>query len=354
MKKSAKIITGVITVGVLAALVVPRFLKPKEEAEPVPPPTVDIIQPSLGDIELFRGVTGKVEPADMIYVTPKLAGELKSVSVSAGDYVTEGQVLCVIDNKQIESAKITLDTTAVSLEDARTNLARMQVLYASGDISAQSYEQLVSSVKMAELQYESAKLNYDTQVEYSTITAPISGRVESSDIEVHDMVSQQSVICVISGEGDKSVSFYVTENIVQNMKVGDLIQIEKNGSDYSGTIIEVSSMIDASTGLFKVKASLEGADALATGTVVKLYVTSDKVSQVLTLPADTIYYNGGDAYVFTFDDGTVHKAPVEVGISDSEKVEILSGVDAQSQVITTWSPELYEGAPAVLNIPAQE
>ena len=39
---------------------------------------------------------------------------------------------------------------------------------------------------------------------------------------------------------------------------------------------------------------------------------------------------------------------METGISDSEKMEIISGLTADDFVITTWSPELYEGAPAVL------
>ena len=55
---------------------------------------------------------------------------------------------------------------------------RMQT-YAGGDISDQEYEEYQNQVKSARLQYESAKLNYENQVEYSTVTAPIAGKVES-------------------------------------------------------------------------------------------------------------------------------------------------------------------------------
>ncbi|MFR5600840.1 MAG: efflux RND transporter periplasmic adaptor subunit [Lachnospiraceae bacterium] len=230
------------------------------------------------------------------------------------------------------------------MEDAKTNLTRMEALFQSGDISAQSFEQIQSNVKMAQLQYDAAKLAYDTQVEYSTITAPISGLVESFNIEAHDMISQQTVICVISGEGSKAVSFSVTEQVVENLAPGDVIRIEKNGSEYEGTITEVSSMIDAATGLFKVKASVDQADALATGSMVKLYVTSDIAKDVMTLPVDAIYHDGGDSYVYTYDNGTVHKVFVESGIYDSERIQILSGVTREDQIITTWTPELYEGA----------
>ena len=116
--------------------------------------------------------------------------------------------------------------------------------YQSGDISQQQFEQAQTSAKMAKLQYDSAKLNYDNQVEFSTITAPIGGLVESFNVEVHDNVAQSNVLCVISGEGTKAVSFNVTERVITGLKVGDPVRIEKNGSDYHGVITELSSMVD--------------------------------------------------------------------------------------------------------------
>ncbi len=79
----------------------------------------------------------------------------------------------------------------------------MQILYDSGDLSDQEYEQYQNSLKSAQLQYESAKLQYDKQVEYSTITAPIAGRVESVDVDVYDRVSQSAQLCVIAGRGSE-------------------------------------------------------------------------------------------------------------------------------------------------------
>ena len=79
----------------------------------------------------------------------------------------------------------------------------MQILYDSGDLSDQEYEQYQNSLKSAQLQYESAKLQYDKQVEYSTITAPIAGRVESVDVDVYDRVNQSAQLCVIAGEGSE-------------------------------------------------------------------------------------------------------------------------------------------------------
>ena len=105
-------------------------------------------------------------------------------------------------------------------------------------MSQQAFEQVQSSAKMAQLQYDSAKIAYDNQVEFSSITAPISGKVESVSVEVHDNVGTQNIICVISGEGAKQVNFSVTERVVAGLHVGDTVIISKNGTDYEGTISE--------------------------------------------------------------------------------------------------------------------
>jgi len=353
MSKKTIFAAAAVIVVAVGAFVGHSYLTPESVPEAVAPPVIRAEQPSTGDIELFRSMTGTIEPADSVYVIPKAAGEITAVYVKTGDYVEEGQLLCEIDTKQVDAARLQMEAAEVALKDAKTNLDRMRVLYGSGDISAQAYEQVESGAKSAQIQYDSAKLAYDYQMEFSSITATISGKIESSSMEVHDMASQGSPLCVISSEGTKIVNFAVTEAILDNVKEGDQIRIEKGGSDYTGVVTEVSTMVDAATGLFKVKASVANGDALANGSSVKLYVTSDKAAGVMTVPVDSVYYDNGNPYVYTFDNGTVHKKDVETGISDSEKMEVLSGLAAGDFVITTWSPELYEGAPAVLETPQE-
>lgn len=343
MKKGIIITAGVVA-AVVAVVAVPKVLRSKVTLEEAPLPVVEVVKPEPATIELFRGLVGQVEPSDVVYIYPKAGGEVTDIYVKAGDMVEQGQEICKIDTKQVDAARLSMEAAKTAAENANATLARQQALYAAGDISPAAFEGVQTQARAAQIQYEQAKLNYDYQLEFSNITATISGKLESFNVELHDNVSSQVLIGVISGEGMKQVSFSVPEKIINQLHVGDTIRIEKNGSEYTGTISELSSMIDASTGLFKVKASVDNGEALPTGSSVKLYVTSDKAENVMTIPVDAVYYSGGDALVYICQDGEVHQVPVEVGIYDSERIQILSGIDNSAQVISTWSSELYEGS----------
>lgn len=342
MRKSA-VITGIIIAAAAAVVVLPKVLRTSAVIEEAAVPIVAVQKPQAGTIELKRSLVGKIEPSDVIYIYPKMAGEITEVFVKTGDVVTEGEAICTIDTKMVDSARLNLEAAQISLDNANATLERQRVLYAAGDISAATFEQVEAAAKSAQIQYDSAKLNYDTQMEYSNITATIGGTIESCEIEVRDMVSQQNLVCVIAGEGTKAVSFSVTEKVAGQLQVGDAMTVTKNGMDYDGTITDVSNMVDAQTGLFYVKASVEG-EGLTTGSTVNLSVTSDKAENVMTLPVDVVYYSGGNPYVYTCENGTVHRVPITVGIYDSELVQILDGITEDTEVITTWSSELFEGS----------
>lgn len=70
----------------------------------------------------------------------------------------------------------------------------------------------------------------------------------------------------------------------------------------------------------------------------------------MTVPVDCVSYSGGQAYVYTYDQaaGAARKVAIEDGLIGSERIQVLSGLDYSDQVITTWTKELYEGAPVQL------
>ena len=359
-----------------------RLTRPEEAVETTPLPTVSVTRPETASIGIETSLIGQMVPGDLYYVTPKAAGEIREIYVEQGDFVEEGDPICEIDNqKQIDAAKISLDSAQVSVDTyqdsvatAKTNLDRMAALLNTGDISSQTYEQTkaaydqaVAGLEGAKLQLEAAQLQYDTQVEYATVTAPVSGKIESESMEINALAAQSTQLCVISGDSAKKVQFGVTDRLLPAFSLGETIRVEKQGETYEGTISSISTMVSAASGLYPLEATVADNGAIPAGASVKVYFTSEKVEDVLTVPTDAIYYDGGKNYVYTVseiskeelsDNGSgtvatvmegntpaeVHKIEVETGLSDGERTEIRSGISQEDTVILTWTNQLYEGA----------
>lgn len=359
-----------------------RLTRPEEAVETTPLPTVSVTSPETASIGIESSLIGQMVPGDLYYVTPKAAGEIREIYVEQGDFVEEGDPICEIDNqKQIDAAKISLDSAQVSVDTyqdsvatAKTNLDRMAALLNTGDISSQTYEQTkaaydqaVAGLEGAKLQLEAAQLQYDTQVEYATVTAPVSGKIESESMEINALAAQSTQLCVISGDSAKKVQFGVTDRFLPAFSLGETIRVEKQGETYEGTISSISTMVSAASGLYPLEATVADNGAIPAGASVKVYFTSEKAEDVLTVPTDAIYYDGGKNYVYTVSEiskeelsdtgsGTVatvmegntpaevHKIEVETGLSDGERTEIRSGISQEDTVILTWTNQLYEGA----------
>ena len=371
-----------VFVLLLIAAVVRRIRKPADAVVTAPLPTVTVDTPQRGTIEIETSLVGQLAAGDVYYVMPKAAGEIREIYVNQGDTVQEGDAICKIDNqKQIDAARISLDSAQVAVSNAQdsvaaaqTNLNRMTALLQTGDISSQAYEQTKSAydqasagLESAKLQLQSAQLQYDTQVEFSVVTAPVSGRIESESMELNAMASQSSQLCVISGNGAKKLKFSVTDRMLPAFSVGSKVRVEKQGQTYEGSVTSISTLVDQATGLYQIEANVADGGAIPAGASVKVYFVSERADDAVTVPTDSVYYDGGKNYVYTLSyidesdiaqdeagsrvtimdgnrAGTVHKVEVETGISDAEHTAIISGISDTDLVITSWTNQLYEGA----------
>ena len=349
MKKSSKrLIAGAVVLLVAAGFVF-KLVSGKEEAPQYETrPTVAVQTPVTGDITLYTELTGTVEPVSRASVMPKISGEILEVNFQAGDTVQAGQVLCKIDSDALRTMELQMQSASVAADTAARELARLQPLFDGGFVSQQQFQQAQDAATSARLAYETAKTQYDLQMEYTTVTAPIGGVIESGGIELHDHVSPSAPICVISGGDQLQVNFGVTEKVMKNMNVGDALTVEKNGSTYEGNLTEIGAMVNAS-GLYDAKAAVSQGASLTNGAKVKLTVVMDRAEGAMTVPVDAVNYDNGNAFVYCYEDGTAKKTMVEAGIYDSQNMEIISGLEADSQVIVTWSNELVDGQQVLLD-----
>ncbi len=199
-----------------------------------------------------------------------------------------------------------------------------------------------ANVKSAQASLEDAQLN----LEHTTVKAPVSGTITAINVTVHNMASQQEAAYTIQSDEPCKVVFYVAEETARCITPGDEAVVTKNGVDYTGKIITVSDTIDSATGLFKVEASVVGAGSenLIAGSSVSIETVTRKTDKALTVPKNSVYYDGDQAFLYTAEGGKAKKVLVTTGLADDESVEITDGIGPSDKIVVTWSGSLRDGS----------
>ena len=349
MQKGLKAIAILIILSLLSFFLVRRIMKPKEEVEGKALPTVTCISMEKGDIAVKEELLGEISAKAQFRLLSKISGEVLEIDKENGSEVKKGERIALLDNqKQIDAAKYSLEQAKAQAEVTRDSRDRLAMLKESGDISVQDFEAADAQAKAAEAQAKAAKLNYDTQVEFSEITAPADGILQNSILVKGAFIPQGTQLATLMGAGSQQVLFSATEELVKNLSVGQSIMLEKGKESYPGTITEISSVLLPETGLFPVKAEVENTD-FPEGSKAKISLTKDSRSSVNTLPLNVLYYENGEAFVYVFEgtdgnEGLLRKKKVELGLSDEENAEILSGLSDRDKVVSSWNNEMFDGA----------
>lgn len=241
---------------------------------------------------------------------------------------------------QLESA---LETAKSQKETLKDNLKTAQDTYdiTQDEVYPQTDATYAAQLAQAGVGVKSARY----QLDFYTVTAPISGQVETVSVEKDAMAAAGNVAFVISNKNSMTVTFQVAEKVKDQLQVGDAITVERGDETFGGTITEVGTMAGAQTRLFQIKATIPGvSDKLPSGVSVKVHATTQREEGDLIIPYDAVYFSAGDAYVYCVEDGKLVKTPVTVGLMNDTQVSIADGLTADSQVVTTWSSKLRDGA----------
>lgn len=281
--------------------------------------------------------------------------------------LTEEMIWASLTDDNVEKAKMgyekaeaaagnleQLESSIDQLETQRDSLkAQKETAEGTLDITqGETYNETVASLQAGLAQAQVGLDSAAYQQSLYTLTAPISGTVESVGLTKNGMASASSIAFTISNKNTMQVTFYVTEDVRDEFTAGQAVTVSRGSSTYGGTITEIGNAVDMQKGLFKVKATIYDMPDLASGVTASITTTCHSAKDVIVIPCDAVYYENGDAYVFVARDGTAVKTPVETGIYDDQNIAITSGLLEGQQVITTWSANLIDGC--AITVPGQE
>lgn len=223
-------------------------------------------------------------------------------------------------------------------------------MYSKNSTYANANAQIASGAAQetsAEAQLLTAHANLEAanlQLSYTTITAPISGTIQQINVKKYGMASDQQAAYVITGQGAKKVSFYVTDKVVHQLQQGQKVTMEKGGATYEAAVSAIGTTQDPLKGLYKVEAILsgDGFDALPPGANVKLKTAVEQAQSVLTIPIGAVYYSNEKPYVFVAENNKAVKKEITTGVANSDSIQVLSGLAVNDPVITSWTAQLRD------------
>lgn len=238
--------------------------------------------------------------------------------------------------------------TVKNLTEAQLNIDTQKVQDISKRTAALGVDSAAAQVNSAKVGAAGAKVGIDSaeyQLDMYTLTAPIDGVIEAVNVKEHEFASPQNPAFVISNKNTMTVTFGVSEGIRGTLRIGQKIQVDRNGKLYDAVITEIGSMVDQTTGLFVIKSCVNTPDAsLLTGSSVKVTAETYSQADALLIPYDAVYYDDSQPYVYVAENGTAKRKDVETGIFDMDTITVLSGLSTEDTLITSWSANLREGA----------
>jgi len=353
-----------LVVLALIAVVVVHLLRAKKPQRATPPQVVTVATATLGSMPEILSELGTVTPTATVTVLPQLSGYLTAVGYREGQDVQKGQFLAQIDPRQYEidkqQAEATLAKDRAALAQARADLVRFTQLNERKSIAEQTFadQQFLVQQDEAAVKVDLANIaQFDLDLAYCRITAPVSGRVGLRLVDPGNYVTASSSpgIVVITTMKPTTVQFTVPQDslasVLQRMHGGASLPVTAYSSDNSkeiatGTLYAVSNQMATSTGTITLRATFPNDDeALFPSEFVNVKLLVDTLQNAVLVPTPAVQTGAPGDYVYLVNANnsvSVHK--VTLGPSDGKNTVITSGLAAGNIVVTDGTDRLSDGA----------
>ena len=306
-------------------------------------------------------VIGSAEAYSTVTIRAQTTGQLVKVNFREGDEVTRGQVLFEMDRRPLEAAlqqaQANLERDMAQAANAAVQSKRLQDLVERGiapreqaDTSRTAVAALNATVNADRAAVENAQV----QLQYATITAPISGRTGALMVHEGNLVRANDTIplVTINQVSPVSVSFAIPESRLTELNryraQGSLRVLATPPNDEVpsvGQIAFVDNSVDQNTGTIRIKGAFPNTDRrLWPGQFVNVVVTLTTDPEAVVVPSVAVQDGQQGPYVFTVkDDQTVEMRPVKVARTRGVETVVAGGLQAGETVVTDGHLRLVPG-----------
>lgn len=307
-------------------------------------PSVTVVTPGMttvaGEIEA-PGTLAARRPMPVGVVGE--GGQVLRVTVDAGDWVQQGQVLAVIDRsvqvQQAAAQSAQIDVAKADANLAQANLDRASQLVARGFVSKADIDRLtavrdsaVARVKVAQAQFGEQR----ARNERLNIYAPATGYVLARNVEPGQTVGAGSpALFTIASGGEMEMLAQLSEEQLSKLSVGTMATITPTGSDksFSGQIWQVAPVIDATTRQGTARIALSFAPELRPGGFATARINAGSFSATV-LPESAVLADSQGSFVYVIGkDKKAVRRPVKTGAVTANGLAITEGLTGSEQVV---------------------
>ncbi|EJL22766.1 efflux RND transporter periplasmic adaptor subunit [Brevibacillus sp. BC25] len=402
MKLNKKpVILALLAISLVAGCSSPQAETPPTETVAAATP-VQVETVATGTVVSDSGLTAKLAPSEEVQVSPKMGGKISSLPVKLGQYVTKGQVLFKLDEKDLVNgvkqaeaaynvsraslnqagsssdqglvqAKNSLKQAETALQDAKVNQQRMQQLFSQGAISAQQMEQANSQLTTAQTSYDNAQQgvqsagqktsvqvseasvqqaqvslqNAREQLANATVTSPINGYISSVNGAVGQMAGQQPVVVVVN-TNPLLVKANLSEADITKVKVGTTVKVnvQSTGKTIDAKVTAMSPVMDTNLKAYPVEITIPNpSNELKSDMVVNVTFPSigESGAKSIVVTRGAVFDRDGKQYVFKLEGDIAKQVEVTTGKSSSDQIEILTGLSAGDKIVVKGQTLLQDG-----------
>ncbi|MDR3452495.1 MAG: efflux RND transporter periplasmic adaptor subunit [Rhodoferax sp.] len=338
-----------------------------------PPPTeVGVVTVTPGNVGLITELPGRLEASRVAQVRARAAGILQKRVFVEGSDVKAGQLLFRIDAAPYaaayQSAQASLGKAQANLAQAAALAERYKPLVEANAVSKQDYANAVAGQKQAEADVAAGKAAVQTakiNLDYASVTAPISGRIGRALVTEGALVGQGEAtqLAVIQQIDPVYVNF--TQSASEVMKLRKALDdgrlkrasgnaaasvrvVLEDGTEYAqpGRLLFSDLTVDGTTGQIMLRAEVPNPGAvLLPGLYVRVRLEQAQAGDAVLLPQQAVTRsNQGDSVMVVSSDGKVSPRPVKIGNAQGAQWVVLSGLKAGEQVMVDGFQKLRPNA----------
>lgn len=319
------------------------------------PTVVNVIKPVRRDVQVKVEASGAVTPVASVVLHPQTSATIRQVHIKEGQLVGKGDLMFSLDDREVragvERAAAQLARDKAALADLERQLRRSEELFEQKFIAQSALDTLKSQVQAARASLGAGAASLQAErvtASYSTIRAPMAGRVGAINVYPGSLVQPSAPIATITQLDPIQIAFTLPESALAGLLAAQrrgkvAVDASVGAAPVTGTLSFIDNAVDPQAGTIRLKAVFDNRDGqLWPGQFATTSVTIATLANAVVIPQAAIITNPRGTSVYVVEQGAAKSVPVKRLHVDGLEAAV-SGLSGTEQVITEGKQNLRPG-----------